>query len=454
MSNNGRYVRAPKYFDPQPSNDENDPEQPEENIAPGHVYDSDEDNTDNQSDASETASYSAILPAKPTAVPGTSNNEKSNLSGESNDSNVPLNNDRLQRLENMLFDLTKAVNSMQSTRPTSCAPDTDQIWCTSVTNTTDNSMPSIRWDNIKPFPTGVPANKMWEEWNRYIENFEIAASLSNANDPVRRMQLLFLSIGDELQNIVRAAKLIPSLNDAGCYRNFVDNIRNHFKSMTDAAAEHEAFSNMRQDKSESAIAFHARLTAKVRLCGYSPSDQDRFVRAQLLKGLKNQELVKTARTYGHDTNYIVQAATRYEAYESETAGPSSSNGSNGSESYAINRVQRQPYFHSAGREPYGKRPRPASVVDKSQPKYFRGNQHAPANRRELQERGRRTRCRRCNGFPHSNFPCPALNRNCNLCGERGHYGAVCRRSRIRELQFKSDDSTPDNHEDHDQVLKN
>lgn len=91
---------------------------------------------------------------------------------------------------------------------------------------------------MKPFPKNIPANKMWEEWTKYIENFEIAASLSNATVPVRRSQLLFLSLGEELQGIVRAAKLRPNLNDSKCYTILVKNIDEHLQSMTDSTAEH------------------------------------------------------------------------------------------------------------------------------------------------------------------------------------------------------------------------
>lgn len=451
MSSNGRYVRAPEYLYSQSSDDEC-----EQGTSPtmNNIHDSDNESVDNRNDIDLCSDF--VHPV----VSGVQGQDLDNIqdtvsqvidpsaaSGCSKTS-TDSNEQRLQRMENALFDITKAIHSMQTTRATPYIPDADQNWCTPVSSSGDIALPSIRWDNIKPFPSGVPANKMWEEWNRYIENFEIAASLSNANDPVRRTQLLFLSIGDELQNIVRAAKLKPSLNDAGCYRNFVDNIRKHFQSMTDSAAEHEAFSNMRQDRSESAIAFHARLTAKVRLCGYSSTDQDRFVRAQLLKGLRNRELVKAARTYGHDTNYIVQAATRDEAYEAETAIQASSQPF---EQYAINRVQRQSPRQPSYRESSSKRPRPGRMVDRTESKRFRNNQQAP--RRDLQERGRRARCRRCNGLPHSNYPCPALNRNCNSCGERGHYAAACRQSRIRHLQIKSNDSpTRDNNIDHAQVL--
>lgn len=351
-------------------------------------------------------------------------------------------------MENVLFNITKTLNSMQSVRPIPSNPDIDENWSTSAApnNLSDINSSSIRWDNIKPFPTGVPANKMWEEWNRYIENFEIAASLSNANDPARRSQLLFLSIGAELQGIVRAAKLRPNLNNVNCYKNFVTNIQEYFQSMTDSAAEHESFSNMKQESSETAIAFHARLMTKVRMCGYSPSDQDRFVRAQLLKGLRNKELVKSARTYGHDTNYIVQAATRNEAYEAEAAA-SDQFELRRSEPYAVNRVHQQQTKYGFSR----KRPNTEGWKGKTQAKRFKNNQQT--FRRDVPRETNSLRCRRCNFPRHAGPDCPATNRKCNICGLVGHYAVVCRKTRIRQIEVKASTSPTRNDDmDHTQVL--
>lgn len=91
--------------------------------------------------------------------------------------------------------------------------------------------------------------------------------------------------------------------------------------MVDITAEHAAFTNLKQESDEPTLAFHARLKEKVRLCGYSSADQDRFVHAQLLKGMKNKELVKAARTFGYGTTFIVQCATREEAYAAEAEQP-------------------------------------------------------------------------------------------------------------------------------------
>ncbi|XP_055630762.1 uncharacterized protein LOC129771297 [Toxorhynchites rutilus septentrionalis] len=279
------------------------------------------------------------------------------------------------------------------------------------------SSSNIRWDHLKPFPSGIAANKMWEEWNRYIDNFEIAASLNSVLDPVKRTQLLYLTMGAELQGIVNAAKLCPSLSHSSCYSSFVTNIQNYLRSMTDTAAEHEAFSRMVQGTDESAVAFHARLMGKVRSCNYSVDDVDRFVRAQLLAGLRNRELVKQARTYGYDTNFIVQSATRNEAFESE---------SKHRHDFNILEV-RCGHGRSLNGQPNRRRDDTFGEPPAKQQRY-------DATSRRLQGR----RCTRCFLFNHRNGQCAALSRNCNKCGKRGHFAAACRRKQINTMQSRHD----------------
>lgn len=280
----------------------------------------------------------------------------------------------------------------------------------------------IRWDSIKPFPKNVAATKMWEAWTRFLEDFEMATSFSNLQDPKRRVELLLLSMGDELRSIVRAAKLRPSREDDSYYSKFIDNIDQYLKAMTDPAAEHEDFSKMYQEEGESAVKFHARLTEKVLLCGYSSLDQDRFVRTQLLRGLRNQELKKAARTYGHDCNTIVQAATRAEAFQAEMpALREESNALLVSSKFRGNERQhdRDPNFHQATRNP-AKRFKSARM-----PAY-----------QSRSSVSRRYRCSRCFRASHGGEECPALRKSCNSCGQRGHFAVVCRMDRVSMVKEK------------------
>lgn len=341
------------------------------------------------------------------------------------------NNERLERMEQMIAGINETLSRFGS-NPTSARNNPDNSW--SLPNEASaNVTSSIRWDHVKPFPIGIPANKMWEEWNRYIEKFEIAVSLSNMN-PAKQTQLLYLSMGTELQEIVKAGKL---------RRPFVTNIKNYFRSMTDTAAEHEAFSRMKQESGESAVAFHARLMCKVPACNYS-GDEDKFVHAQLLKGLRNRELVRQARIHQFDTNCIVQSATREDAFEAEIRQQEGSN------VFEVRRAQGYPPSTQRNR----KHPNFGSRADEPPTKQYRSNN---LNQRSQENR---QRCTRCFQFRHRNGQCPALGRSCNHCGKRGHFAAACRQKRVNTVRYEQHDGSLDKpafsdeekHDDKKQVM--
>lgn len=273
---------------------------------------------------------------------------------------------------------------------------------------------NIRWEHLKPFPKGVPSSKLWGTWHRYLETFEIGVGFSNANTQADMCRLLYLAMGEKMQEMVRAAELRPPLDEADCYNRFVNNIGGYLKSMTDPAVEHEAFLSMRQLDGESIVRFHTRLVEKAQQCEYSPAHQTWSVHLQLLKGMRNQELARYARVYNHDTLFVIQAATRNEAYEiglqsSSSAGPSatlamektsekriqSSNSSAG--------VKRDRNFRSGQDDTTRKRFKPSSS--------------------EL--------CKQCGRLAHKiRAMCPAKNRSCNNCMKRGHFAAMCRTKRV------------------------
>lgn len=336
-------------------------------------------------------------------------------------------------LKKQLADMQKVIDELSAGRKSTRQHDVgnndaEESWnCFRNTqlSQSEGNNPTVRWDQMKPFPKNVAANKMWEEWGKYIENFEIAASLSNATDPVRRTQLLFLSVGEELQGIVRAAKLKPNLNNRNCYTVFKSNIEEHLRSLTDTTAEHEAFTCMQQGKGETVVGFHARLMEKVRLCRYSPSDQERFVRAQLLKGMTNRELAKTSRTFAYETNFIVQSATRDEAYQAEAVQATQTY--DGTVNHVRGRMRSVPFKRRSGTDhaggPQNKQPRldkyPGPRLDK----------YPASSRREL--------CPRCNRWKHRKSPCPALKLKCDECGKFGHFAVVCTGNRVNAMEGSS-----------------
>ncbi|XP_062537287.1 uncharacterized protein LOC134205738 [Armigeres subalbatus] len=467
MSNQGKYVR--NTTDCPPSDDDVcdqigkqivDVGHTEENEAPRMIRnntdgysdnmesgsDSDDENEAYSNNESSSTAYSTRSPSASPPVAEVTPPKVPNLTAHEQ-----ANADRIDRMEKMLENMNNALACFQANSGPIPNDDTDKSWkfpTDAERRGGESSSSSIRWDHLKPFPSGIAANKMWEHWNRYIENYEIAASLSNVNDPVKRTQLLYLSMGDELQGIVKAAKLRPSLSSPNCYTTFLTNIQKYLRSMTDTAAEHEAFSRMKQGNEESAVAFHARLMCKVRSCNYSVDDEDRFVRSQLLTGLRNRELVKQARTYGHDTNFIVQSATRDEAFESETKQQEEPR------LLAIRSYQNRPPYNQSSR----KRTNIAGTAGRASGLPAK-RQHTDESNQQRSQR-QRQRCPRCLLLHHRNGQCPALSRNCNECGKRGHYAAACRQKQVNAMERRTNfdrlprkhDTPDDNKQEDEQVF--
>lgn len=191
----------------------------------GSYYSSDCDREDSENDVSGSSS------AEESTSPEKSDQSKSQEDIARNERMET--HRRLEQMEKTLADLTRALDAGRSKIASSAEADQSWNYCSGIPSTSNSVVSHIRWDHIKPFPNDIPANKMWEEWHRFIENFEIAASLSSANDPVQHSKLLFLSIGEKLQGIVRATGLRPDLREPNCCHTFVEKIGNNLQSMID-----------------------------------------------------------------------------------------------------------------------------------------------------------------------------------------------------------------------------
>lgn len=135
--------------------------------------------------------------------------------------------------------------------------------------------------------------------------------------------------------------------------------------------------------------------------------------------MSNRELAKTARTFGHEINFIVQSATRDEAYQ---PGPSQTVDIYDS---GINHLNERGAWRGGFKRPMVKREGRSRPTDGPYNKRSRFNNRFGGNQQRL--------CPRCNRWMHKNQICPALKLKCNECGIMGHFAVVCRKKRVHAI---------------------
>lgn len=338
--------------------------------------------------------------------------------------------DRLERMEKTVFATPgRQAQSSGVAVPPWLAPRVESSQISSnledstSSQTKVDNFGAIRWD-IRPFPQGIPTNKLWTEWCRFKSNFEIATDLNNVRT-CSRAKLLYLLMGDQLQGLITAAKLCPSFDDPHCYLTLTQNISTYLRSLVDTTAEHEEFTRLKQEFNESLVTFYARVVEKASMCGYG-NDENRFIRSQILHGMSNRDVANAARTYNHDIQSVIQAATRAEAFNIN-AGPSKVEG-----------IMEVTSSQRSGQK------RPLAVGWNSRD--GRGRANGPPNKRYPQNRvvGKHNRCFRCDRPKHYGKQCPALYKNCNTCNERGHFSATCRKIRVNNLGIPKEDVSNQN----------
>lgn len=219
--------------------------------------------------------------------------------------------DRISAVEKVL---TNIAGTLVERRKINEGPPADASWLAASDPSTSSASPvnMVRVDSLPQFPKNVPHGMIWETFTAYIEKFNLSLSLYRVNDSAQKAKLLYLAVGDDLQEIVRTNGLRPSLDDPECYETMIKNIAAYFRSMTDASAEHDAFGEMKQGPEEPVMKFVARLRSKVTACGYHAGDEERFVRSQFLKGMIDQGLAEHARIHNHALGELVSNAHRAE----------------------------------------------------------------------------------------------------------------------------------------------
>lgn len=263
---------------------------------------------------------------------------------------------------------------------------------------------------VEPFPKGIKPTEQLQEWSYWLCNFEMAIEKAGVIGQRPKAIELSLHIGEEMRRIIIAKGMMPNersvIPEFKFYDNVVEHMERHFRSLTDESVDVTAFNSLKQGERETALEFEFRLQ---QLAKRMNETNTAMIRTRYIEGLRDTELRNRAFVDGISLEDTVKMATRKEAITARFT-----------EFLPWQKDERSAVTVSA-------------VEQKDRVKRFerRGGFSSMQQERvqgRNQERGPRSdgeRCSRCGVVQHRFDKCPALDKACHLCGEKGHFRHMC-----------------------------
>lgn len=307
------------------------------------------------------------------------------------------------------------------------------------------SFGSSKLFKMEPFPTNKKPDEKYNAWLYWKGTFQLAMEKAGITNQRAKGVELLLHIGPELRRVMMAKDMLLDERDVEpgfpFYDYAVDHLEEYLRSLTDRAVDVVKFSNAKQEEGETTMDFEFRLSEMAKRTGGTQE----MVRAQLIKGLRDQVFAKQMFIEGVSLQTIVTNATRQEAFQE---GEKESHAAiwKGCNVAAVkedsDRGKATPpsksKVHGERQAPY----RPRSLLARG-----RNLQRDNAQRGDNRTYGRRDRsrdheegkqCNRCGFYRHRGQFCPALEAKCNRCREIGHYEAKCTR-RVNRVSQSDDE---------------
>uniref|UniRef100_A0A8D8YB45 CCHC-type domain-containing protein n=1 Tax=Cacopsylla melanoneura TaxID=428564 RepID=A0A8D8YB45_9HEMI len=293
---------------------------------------------------------------------------------------------------------------------------------------------SIQISNITPFEHFNPNQ---EKFSNYVERFDNYCRMKNISSEEKKAQLLCVSIGsmhyNNLGALLGPAKPVNQLS----YTDLLSSLKQMLSPKRSTVVSQHYFLNIYQKEDQNISEFVASLQRDIADCNFNVkcscnqavSISDTFLRAQFVRGLKDnwireQILQSSATTFDEIlTKATALEASRIESQELTGACSSSSN-------FNSTEVYRTSPSHSVSS-------RHRSRSHQKQRKSF----HSKSKTRYIDYKslGLDNHCLRCGRENHQTIDCH-VDRNsikCNLCHKTGHVSTVCITSLMRNKKHSN-----------------
>lgn len=281
---------------------------------------------------------------------------------------------------------------------------------------------------MDPFPKDKKPDEKYSAWEYWKTTFQLAMEKAGIVDERAKAVELMLNVGPELRHIMIVREMVPEEKNVGpnfpFYTLAVEKLEAYLMSLTDRAVDVVKFSEASQKESETAIEFEFRLTEMARRTKATRE----MVRAQFIKGLRDQPFAQQMYVEGTDLQTMVKNATRKEAMME-------------SNKSASNQIWKGCAVAAISKDsPDRKSPDVAKPSDRQQERHGRSRERDAGGRRqtdrargwEREGRGRSRselpkECERCGFTRHPKGYCQAAEGRCRRCNEIGHFAKKCRK---------------------------